>query len=563
MPDRPAPGGPGWAKAEGAVGVLPSSLDTSAGSFRENAGALRQMLSELERLFEEAAAGGGPEATERLRRRGKLPIRERVALLVDPDSPFLELSALAGSQTNYAVGGGLLLGIGIVENTECVVLGNDPTVLGGAMTAVAYKKIERGLEVARENRLPYVQFVESAGGDLRGGGGGGADPEAALRANMSHFAETGSIFHDITELSGMKIPTVSVVFGSSTAGGAYQPGLSDYNIFVRHGAKVFLGGPPLVKMATGEEADDEELGGADMHARVSGLADYLAEDELDAIRMAREVIAHLHWKKRGPGPTEPPDDPLYDPEELLGLVSPDLRSAFDVREVIARVVDGSRFEEFKPLYGESLVCGWASVHGFPVGLLANNGVLFSDSSQKAAQFIQLCNQIDTPLVFLQNITGYMVGREYERGGIVKHGSQMINALSNSTVPHLTVILGASYGAGNYGMGGRAFDTRFVFSWPTAKIAVMGPRQMAGVMSIVRRAQAERRGEAIDEESEQLRASYVEQMAERASLALYATGRVADDGVIDPRHTRHVLGMALSACHSNVVRGAKSFGVFRL
>jgi acetyl-CoA carboxylase carboxyltransferase component len=316
-------------------------------------------------------------------------------------------------------------------------------------------------------------------------------------------------------------------------------------------------------MATGEDSDDEELGGALMHATVSGLADYLAEDEHEAVSMAREVVGHLHWRKLGPGPSEAPDEPLNDPEELLGLVSADLRAPLDVREVISRIVDGSRFEDFKPRYGETLVCGWSSIHGFPVGILGNNGVLFSDSSQKAAQFIQLCNQIDTPLLFLQNITGYMVGREYERGGIVKHGSQMINALSNSTVPHITVILGASYGAGNYGMGGRAFDTRFVFLWPTAKIAVMGPKQMAGVMSLVRRGQAARKGEEVDEEAEKVRSQFVEQMAERQSLALYATGRVVDDGVIDPRDTRHVVGMALSACHSNIVKGAEGFGVFRL
>ncbi len=545
------------------MAVLRSSLDTGSAEFAANAAAMRQKLAELDRLLAEAAAGGGAEATARHVSRGKLPIRERLALLLDHDSPFLELSALAGAETNYALGGGLLLGIGVVEETECVILGNDPTVLGGAMTAVSYKKIERGLEVARQNRLPYVQFVESAGGDLRGGGGRGVDPAEELRRNMGHFAETGSIFRQITQLSAAGVPTISVVFGSSTAGGAYQPGLSDYNIFVDKGAKVFLGGPPLVKMATGEDSDDEELGGAEMHARVSGLADYLAVDERDGIRLAREVVGHLHWQKRGPGPSEPADDPLYDEEELLGLVSPDLRSFFDVREVIARVVDGSRFEEFKASFGETLVCGFASIHGFPVGVLGNNGVLFSDSSQKAAQFIQLCNQISTPLCFLQNITGYMVGRQYERGGIVKHGSQMINALSNSTVPHVTVILGASYGAGNYGMGGRAFDTRFVFLWPSAKIAVMGPRQMAGVMSIVRRARAARRGEELDEEAEQLRSRFVEDLAERQSLALYATGRVSDDGVIDPRDTRHVIGMALSACHSNEVRGADGFGVFRL
>ncbi|HEV2375573.1 MAG TPA: carboxyl transferase domain-containing protein, partial [Streptosporangiaceae bacterium] len=335
-------------------------------------------------------------------------------------------------------------------------------------------------------------------------------------------------------------------------------------IFVSGGAKVFLGGPPLVKVATGEESDDEELGGAQMHASVSGLADYLAADEHEAIRMARDVVAHLHWHKEGPGPvTASPLPPRYDPEELLGLMPVDLRTPVDVREVIARVVDSSRFEEFKPRYGPTLVAGWAEVHGFAVGVLANNGVLFSDSAQKAAQFIQLCNQTHTPLVFLQHITGYMVGRDYERGGIVKHGSQMINALSNSTVPHVTVILGASYGAGNYGMGGRAFDTRFVFLWPTAKIAIMGPKQMAGVMSIVRRERATRRGEDVNEEVEVAITQAVENIAETASRALYATGRVADDGIIDPRDTRTVLAMALSACHSGPVQGARGYGVFRL
>jgi len=320
----------------------------------------------------------------------------------------------------------------------------------------------------------------------------------------------------------------------------------------------------LVKVATGEDSLDEELGGAEMHAGVSGLADYLAADEHEAIRMARDVVAHLHWRKAGPGPsTADPDPPLYDPEELLGIMPVDLRSPVDAHEVIARVVDGSRFEEFKPRYGSTLVTGWAHVHGFPVGILANNGVLFSDSAQKAAQFIQLCNQVSTPLLFLQHITGYIVGKDYERGGIVKHGSQMINALSNSKVPHVTVILGASYGAGNYGMGGRAFDTRFVFLWPTAKIAIMGPKQMAGVMSIVRREQAARRGVQMDEEIETAITKAVEDFAEAQSLGLYATGRVADDGVIDPRDTRSVVAIALSACHSAPVEGAGGFGVFRL
>ncbi len=543
--------------------VLPTAIDPRGEAFQANREQMLGLLVEIERLLEQASQGGGARAAERHRRRGKLLIRERIALLLDPDTPFLELSPLAGYRTNYAVGGGMVLGIGVVEGTECVILGNDPTDLGGAMTAVSIRKLMRALEIARDNRLPYIQFVESAGGDLRGLSSGD-DPEAAMRRNLTHFAESGRMFHDITELSALGIPAISVVFGSSTAGGAYQPGMSDYNIFVRDGAKVFLGGPPLVKVATGEDADDEELGGAQMHAAVSGLADYLADDEHEAVRMARQVVAHLHWRKQGPGPvSEDPEPPRHDPEELLGLMPADLRTPVDTREVIARIVDGSRFEEFKPRYGPTLVTGWAHIHGFPAGILANNGVLFSDSSQKAAQFIQLCNQASTPLLFLQHITGYMVGRDYERGGIVKHGSQMINALSNSKVPHVTVILGASYGAGNYGMGGRAFDTRFVFLWPTAKIAIMGPKQMAGVMSIVRRERAARRGEQVNEETEAAITQAVEHYAEEGSLALYATGRVADDGIIDPRDTRTVVAMALSACHSAPVEGARGYGVFRL
>ena len=543
--------------------VLPTAVDPRDGAFVANSGQMLGLLAEIGRLLEQASLGGGEKAIERIRGRGKMTVRERIALLLDPDTPFLELSPLAGYQTNYAVGGGMVLGIGVVEGTECVIVGNDPTDLGGAMTAVSIRKLMRALEVARDNHMPYIQFVESAGGDLRGLSSGD-DPAAVMRRNLSHFAESGRMFHDITELSALGIPTISVVFGSSTAGGAYQPGMSDYNIFVRGRAKVFLGGPPLVKVATGEDSADEELGGAQMHATVSGLADYLAEDEHEAIRMARDVIAHLHWRKQGPGPvTAAPEPPRHDPEELLGLMPADLRTPVDAREIIARVVDGSRFEEFKPRYGPTLVTGWAEIHGFPAGVLANNGVLFSDSSQKAAQFIQLCNQTSTPLVFLQHITGYMVGRDYERGGIVKHGSQMINALSNSKVPHVTVILGASYGAGNYGMGGRAFDTRFVFLWPTAKIAIMGPRQMAGVMSIVRRERAARRGEQVSEEAEAAVTQAVEDFAEAGSLALYATGRVADDGIIDPRDTRTVLAMALSACHSGPVQGASGYGVFRL
>ncbi|MHB1912911.1 MAG: acyl-CoA carboxylase subunit beta, partial [Acidimicrobiales bacterium] len=359
------------------------------------------------------------------------------------------------------------------------------------------------------------------------------------------------------------VPTVCVVFGSSTAGGAYQPGLSDYVIVVKEQSKIFLAGPPLVKMATGEESDDETLGGAAMHAEVSGLGDYLAEDEMDAIRMCREVVSHLNWHKLGPPPAAQVDDPVHDPEELLGLVSRDLRQPVDVREVIARVVDGSRFEEFKHRYGPTLVCGWASIHGYPIGILGNNGVLYPEAAEKATQFIQLCNQVDTPLVFIQNITGYMVGRDFEAAGIIKKGSQMLNAVTNSTVPHLTVIIGSSYGAGTYGMSGRAFGNRFTFLWPTAKIAVMGPKQIAGVMSQVRRGQAARRGLPFDEEEDAKIVATVEEAQEKGSLALVATGAISDDGIIDPRDTRTVLGLCLSVVRNRPVSGATGYGVFRL
>ena len=339
--------------------------------------------------------------------------------------------------------------------------------------------------------------------------------------------------------------------------------MSDYNIFVKNQSKVFLGGPPLVKMATGEDADEESLGGADMHTRISGLGDYLAEDEVDGIRICREVISHLNWRKKGPGPTLPDDPPLFDKEELLGIVNEDLRVPFDIRDIIARIVDGSRFEEFKPLYGPTLVTGWSSVHGYPIGIVANNGPLLSESSEKAAQFIQLCNQIDVPLLFLHNITGYIVGTDFEQGGITKNGSKMINAVSNSSVPHISIIIGTSYGAGNYGMSGRAYGTRFTFIWPTAKIAVMGPTQMAGVMSIVQRTASERRGISFDEKADAERAAMVEHWAEERSKGLYATSRVSDDGMIDPRDTRTSIAIALSVCHNQEVKGTKEFGTWRM
>jgi len=542
--------------------ALESSLDVSSEAFEKNRADMQDLLETMNSLLAEAAEGGGPEATARLRSRNKMPIRERIAHVLDRDSPFLEISPLAAWRSSFAVGSGFVVGIGVIEGVECLILGHDPSVRAGAFNQFNSKKLMRGLQISRENRLPYIQFVESAGADLRGQGSD-EDPEEAIQREIGHFAESGRLFYEITELSKIGIPTVSLVFGASTAGGAYQPGMSDYNILIKNQSRVFLGGPPLVKMATGEDADPESLGGADMHTTISGLGDYLAQDEMDGIRMCREVVSHLNWRKRGPEPAQKYLEPMHDPEELLGIVSKDLRSPFDMREVIARIVDGSEFEDFKPLYGPTLVCGWATIHGYPVGILGNNGALFSESSEKAAQFIQLCNQIDVPLLFLHNITGYLVGTDFEQGGITKNGSKMINAVSNSTVPHVTVIIGASYGAGNFGMSGRAFGTRFNFIWPTAKIAVMGPKQMAGVMTIVGKAAAERRGKKFDEEADAKRAAVAEHWAEERSKGLFATSRVSDDGMIDPRDTRTIVAIALSACHSNEVKGTKEFGTWRM
>ena len=542
--------------------ALESNLDVSSEAFEKNRADMQDLLETMNGLLAEAAEGGGPEATARLRSRNKMPIRERIAHVLDRDSPFLEISPLAAWRSPFAVGSGFVVGIGVIKDVECVILGHDPSVRAGAFNQFNSKKLMRGLQISRENRLPYIQFVESAGADLRGQGSD-EDPEEAIQREIGHFAESGRLFYEITELSKIGIPTVSLVFGASTAGGAYQPGMSDYNILIKNQSRVFLGGPPLVKMATGEDADPESLGGADMHTTISGLGDYLAQDEMDGIRMCREVVSHLNWRKRGPEPAQKYLEPMHDPEELLGIVSKDLRSPFDMREVIARIVDGSEFEDFKPLYGPTLVCGWATIHGYPVGILGNNGALFSESSEKAAQFIQLCNQIDVPLLFLHNITGYLVGTDFEQGGITKNGSKMINAVSNSTVPHVTVIIGASYGAGNFGMSGRAFGTRFNFIWPTAKIAVMGPKQMAGVMTIVGKAAAERRGKKFDEEADAKRAAVAEHWAEERSKGMFATSRVSDDGMIDPRDTRTIVAIALSACHSNEVKGTKEFGTWRM
>ncbi|CAM02516.1 acetyl-CoA carboxylase carboxyltransferase component [Saccharopolyspora erythraea NRRL 2338] len=530
--------------------ALKSQVDTTGEAFLANRAAMREKLDELAAEHAKAVAGGGPKYTERHHKRGKLLVRERIEALLDEDAPFLELSPLAAWGSDYQVGGSVVTGIGVVEGVECVITGNDPTVRGGASNPWTLKKVLRAHEIAMSNRLPLINLVESGGADLP--------------SQKEIFIPGGRIFRDLTRLSAAGIPTISLVFGNSTAGGAYVPGMSDHVVMVAEQAKVFLGGPPLVKMATGEESDDESLGGARMHAGTSGLADHYAADELDALRIGRRIVARLNWTKKGPAPRHRVQAPRFDEDDLLGIVPTDLKTPFDPREVIARVVDGSDFDEFKTSYGPSLVTGWASVHGYPVGILANaQGVLFSEEAQKATQFIELANQADTPLLFLHNTTGYMVGRSYEQGGIIKHGAMMINAVSNSAVPHISVLMGASYGAGHYGMCGRAYDPRFLFAWPSAKSAVMGPQQLAGVLSIVARQAAAAAGRDYAEEQDAAMREAVENQVEAESLPMFLSGRLYDDGVIDPRDTRTVVGLCLSAIHSAPVEGATGYGVFRM
>jgi len=529
--------------------VLPTRVDRSSEAYRVNYAGMQQQITLLREQLALASAGGGAKYVARHRARGKLLARERIDLLLDRDAPFLELSPLAGWGTEFALGAGVITGIGVVSGVECVILASEPTVKGGATNPITLEKTFRAMTISEQNRLPLLNLTESAGADL---------PHQA-----KIFVRGGKTFRELTRRSAERIPTVCLVFGSSTAGGAYVPGMSDYAVMVKGGAKVFLGGPPLVKMATNEDADEETLGGAEMHSRVSGVSDYLAEDERDAIRLGRDIVAHLNWRKHGACSMRSVEEPRYDPDELLGIGSIDVRKPFEVREIIARIVDGSRFEEFKPTYGNTLITGWAHLHGYPVGILGNNGILFSESAEKAAQFIQLCNKIDVPLLFLQNITGFMVGTQYEQGGIIKDGAKMINAVANSAVPMFTVMIGSSYGAGNYGMCGRAYDPRLLFTWPNHRIAVMGPEQLAGVLSIVRRTAAERAGQAYDEAEDLAIRKMVEEQIEKESNAFYATGQVWDDGIIDPRDTRSALGVALSAAFNNVVRGSDAFGVFRM
>ena len=535
--------------AEQSYPVLGTKIDRRSDAYRDN---YTKNLADLDRIqaaLVKSRQGGGEKYTSRHLDRGKLLPRQRIESVLDRDAYFLELCSLAGHEIQgNNTGSAVVGGVGVVSGVECLITASEATVKGGAINEISMLKTRRLAEVAENNRLPSINLIESAGADL---------------PNQSKiFVPGGRGFRDLTRASEARQPTVCVVFGSSTAGGAYVPGMSDYVIMVKQQAQVYLAGPPLVKMATGEETDHEELGGAEMHSRVSGVSDYLAEDELDALRMAREVVAHFQWTKRAKPPTRIIEEPIHDPDEILGIASNDIKVPFDSREIIARMVDGSRFSEFKAGYGTTLICGWAHVHGFPVGIIANNGILFSESANKGAQFIQLCNQSDVPLLFLQNITGFMVGKKYEQEGIIKNGAKMINAVSNSTVPAITIMTGASYGAGNYAMCGRAYDPRLLFTWPNHRIAVMGGRQLAGVLDIIQRQSAANKGMAVDEERLNVMKQMIEGQIDLESNALFATARLWDDGIIDPRQTRTVTAISLSIAYNARVEGTTSWGVFR-
>ena len=528
---------------------LRSRLASHGDEFTENAAAMRALAEEVHALHEQVLGGGGPQYVERHRARGKMMVRERLEALVDPGTPVLELCPLAGLHTGDPVGGGVVVALAEVAHTQCLVIANDPTVRGGTTSPTTIRKLLRAMDVADVNRLPVLILVESGGADL---------PRQA-----DVFVPGGEQFRRLTQLSAKGIPTVCVVFGSSTAGGAYLPGMSDYTVMVEDRARVFLGGPPLVKMAIGEEADEEELGGALMHARTSGLCDYLARDEPDAIRIARGIVAHLHWTRLGPDPAGP-----RRPAALSGRGA--ARDRVSRRASALRRPRDSRPRPRRlALRGvQGVVRGAARVRlgarsaATPSASWPTTASSSHPRPRRAPNSIALCNRTDTPILFVQNITGFMVGTRYEQGGIIKDGAKLINAVSNSTVPHLTLMVGASYGAGNYAMAGRAYDPRFVFTWPNHRIAVMGPKQLAGVLSIVRRNAAQAAGRPFDEAADEELRQATENQIEAESTAQYATGRLWDDGIIDPRDTRTVLAIALTATHSAPVRGTAVFGVVR-
>jgi acetyl-CoA carboxylase carboxyltransferase component len=533
--------------------TLDSQIRTDSPEFRDNRERMSRLTAELRSRADQVRQGGGERALQRHRDQGKLPVRDRIDELLDPGSPFLELSPLAAwdMYDGDAPSAGLVTGIGRVAGREVLVVANDATVKGGTYYPITVKKHIRAQQVALDNRLPCVYLVDSGGAFL--------PLQAEVFPDREHF---GRIFFNQARMSAEGIAQIAVVMGSCTAGGAYVPAMSDETIIVKGTGTIFLGGPPLVKAATGEEVSAEELGGADVHTRLSGVADYLAEDDRHALSLARTVVSTLNSRKATPGDVTAPEAPAYDPQEIYGIVPVDVRKPYDVREVIARIVDGSRFDEFKRRYAPTIVTGFARLHGFLVGVIANNGVLFSESALKATHFIELCNLRGIPLVFLQNITGFMVGREYERGGIAKDGAKMVHAVANSVVPKVTVIVGGSFGAGNYGMCGRAYEPRFLWMWPNARISVMGGEQAAGVLTTVKRDQLARDGRTLSPDDEEGIRRPILDKYELEGSPYYSTARLWDDGILDPATTREALALGISAAFNAPIPAAK-FGVFRM
>jgi len=533
--------------------ILETHVDPNSPMFRENTDRMKKLVSELRERISRVKQGGGAKYVERHRAQGKLPARERIDKLLDSGSSFLELSPLAAWDVyeNEAPAAGIVTGIGRVSGREVLIVANDATVKGGTYYPLTVKKHVRAQEVALQNRLPCVYLVDSGGAFL--------PLQAEVFPDRDDF---GRIFFNQARMSAERIPQVAAVMGSCTAGGAYVPAMSDETIIVKGTGTIFLGGPPLVKAATGEEVTAEELGGADVHTRLSGVADYLAEDDDHALHLVRTIVATLNTSKSLPADVTSPEDPLYDASEIYGIVNTDTRKPYEVREIIARVVDGSRFDEFKERYGATLVTGFARLQGFLVGIVANNGVLFSESALKATHFIELCTLRKVPLIFLQNITGFMVGREYERGGIAKDGAKMVHAVANSVVPKFTVIIGGSFGAGNYGMCGRAFEPRLLWMWPNARISVMGGEQAAGVLATVKRDQLAREGRALSPDEEQAIRDPILEKYEREGSPYYSTARLWDDGILDPAETRTALSLSLAAAFNAPIPEAR-FGIFRM
>jgi 3-methylcrotonyl-CoA carboxylase beta subunit len=538
---------------ESPLAILSSSIDTNAADFRANAEAMRALFAELQARRAQAALGGSERARDRHVARGKLLPRERVMNLIDPGSPFLELSPLAayGMYDGDIHAAGIITGIGRIEGRECMVVCNDSTIKGGTYLPMTVKKHLRAQEIARENRLPCVYLVDSGGANL--------PHQTDVFPDREHF---GRIFYNQALLSSLRIPQIAVVMGSCTAGGAYVPAMSDETVIVKNQGTIFLGGPPLVKAATGEVVSAEDLGGGDLHARKSGVVDHLAQDDHHALSIARRIVANLNIRKNVDIPLLASRDPTLNPNELDGIVPVDLKKQYDIREVIARLVDGSEFDEFKQLYGTTLVTGFAHIHGMPVGILGNNGILFSESALKAAHFVELCCQRRIPLLFLQNIVGFMVGRDYEAGGIAKDGAKMVTAVACAQVPKITLIVGGSYGAGNYGMCGRAYGPRFLFMWPNARISVMGGEQAASVLATVKRDNIEAGGGTWSAAEEEDFKAPIRDQYEAEGNPYYATARLWDDGIIAPSETRRVLALAFSAALNAPVPETR-FGVFRM